>query len=166
MAAAAPFDNRPGEMWMNGEFIPWTDAQLHVLSHALHYASSVFEGERAYGGKIFKLREHTERLFKSAEILDMEDPLHGRRNRQCLHRAAAAPGPQGRLCPPGCLARLGDDGRFGPDRPRSTSPSPSGNGRATSTPSSASRASASTWPSGAGPTRQPHLVKPRPPAST
>jgi branched-chain amino acid aminotransferase len=74
MAAAAPFDDRPGEMWMNGEFIPWTDAQLHVLSHALHYASSVFEGERAYGGKIFKLREHTERLFKSAEILDMKIP--------------------------------------------------------------------------------------------
>jgi branched-chain amino acid aminotransferase len=74
MAAAAPFDNRPGEMWMNGEFIPWSDAQLHVLSHALHYASSVFEGERAYGGQIFKLREHTERLFKSAEILDMEIP--------------------------------------------------------------------------------------------
>jgi branched-chain amino acid aminotransferase len=74
MAAAAPFDNRPGEIWMNGEFIPWSDAQLHVLSHALHYASSVFEGERAYGGKIFKLREHTERLFRSAEILDMKIP--------------------------------------------------------------------------------------------
>ena len=74
MAAAAPFDNRPGEIWMNGEFIPWSDAQLHVLSHALHYASSVFEGERAYGGQIFKLREHTERLFRSAEILDMKIP--------------------------------------------------------------------------------------------
>jgi branched-chain amino acid aminotransferase len=74
MAAAAPFDNRPGEIWMNGEFIPWSDAQLHVLSHALHYASSVFEGERAYGGRIFKLREHTERLFRSAEILDMKIP--------------------------------------------------------------------------------------------
>ena len=74
MAAAAPFDNRPGEIWMNGEFIPWSDAQLHVLSHALHYASSVFEGERAYGGQILKLREHTERLFRSAEILDMKIP--------------------------------------------------------------------------------------------
>lgn len=74
MAAAAPFDDRPGEIWMNGQFIPWSDAQLHVLSHALHYASSVFEGERAYGGRIFKLREHTERLFKSAEILDMKIP--------------------------------------------------------------------------------------------
>ncbi len=74
MAAAAPFDNRPGEIWMNGEFIPWSDAQLHVLSHALHYASSVFEGERAYGGRIFKLREHTDRLFRSAEILDMKIP--------------------------------------------------------------------------------------------
>ncbi|MEE4237977.1 MAG: branched-chain amino acid aminotransferase [Anderseniella sp.] len=74
MAAAAPFDDRPGEIWMNGQFIPWSDAQLHVLSHALHYASSVFEGERAYGGRIFKLREHTERLFRSAEILDMKIP--------------------------------------------------------------------------------------------
>jgi branched-chain amino acid aminotransferase len=74
MAAAAPFDNRPGEIWMNSEFIPWSDAQLHVLSHALHYASSVFEGERAYGGRIFKLREHTDRLFRSAEILDMKIP--------------------------------------------------------------------------------------------
>lgn len=74
MAAAAPFDQRDGDIWMNGEFVPWSDAQLHVLSHALHYASSVFEGERAYGGRIFKLREHTERLFKSAEILDMAIP--------------------------------------------------------------------------------------------
>lgn len=69
-----PFDQRDGDIWMNGEFVPWSDAQLHILSHALHYASSVFEGERAYGGEIFKLREHTERLFYSAELLDMEIP--------------------------------------------------------------------------------------------
>ena len=74
MAAVVPFDQRDGDIWMNGEFVPWSGAQLHVLSHALHYASSVFEGERAYGGQIFKLREHTERLFKSAEILDMKIP--------------------------------------------------------------------------------------------
>jgi branched-chain amino acid aminotransferase len=74
MAAAVPFDQRDGDIWMNGEFVPWSGAQLHILSHALHYASSVFEGERAYGGEIFKLREHTERLFKSAEILDMKIP--------------------------------------------------------------------------------------------
>ncbi len=57
------FDQMDGHIWFNGEFVPWADARIHVLSHGLHYASCVFEGERAYEGKIFKLREHTERLF-------------------------------------------------------------------------------------------------------
>jgi branched-chain amino acid aminotransferase len=69
-----PFDNRPGYIWLDGAFVPWSDAQLHVLSHGLHYASSVFEGERAYGGEIFKLTEHNERLKESARILDFEIP--------------------------------------------------------------------------------------------
>lgn len=68
------YDDRDGTIWMNGEFIAWRDAQVHVLSHALHYASSVFEGERIYGGEIFKLTEHTERLHASAEMLDFEIP--------------------------------------------------------------------------------------------
>lgn len=68
------FDQRDGVIWMNGSFIEWADANLHVLSHGLHYASGVFEGERAYGGKIFKLTEHTERLIKSADIMDMKIP--------------------------------------------------------------------------------------------
>jgi branched-chain amino acid aminotransferase len=72
--SAAPFDQREGWIWYDGELIPWKDAKLHVLSHALHYASSVFEGERAYGGVIFKSTEHSERLRKSAEILDFEIP--------------------------------------------------------------------------------------------
>ncbi|MCL4139984.1 UNVERIFIED_CONTAM: hypothetical protein GTU68_009240 [Idotea baltica] len=63
-----------GDIWYNGKFVPWADAQLHVLTHGLHYASSVFEGERAYSGKVFKLEEHTERLHKSAEILGFEIP--------------------------------------------------------------------------------------------
>ncbi|HEV2602521.1 MAG TPA: branched-chain amino acid aminotransferase [Microvirga sp.] len=71
---AAPFDQRDGWIWYDGQLVPWKDAKLHVLSHALHYASSVFEGERAYGGEIFKSREHSERLKKSAEILDFEIP--------------------------------------------------------------------------------------------
>ena len=75
MAASQPFDQRDGDIWLNGEFVPWSTAQLHVLSHALHYASSVFEGERAYGGQIFKLTEHTQRLFRSAEFLDMKIPF-------------------------------------------------------------------------------------------
>jgi branched-chain amino acid aminotransferase len=69
-----PFDNRPGYIWLDGAFVPWGDAKLHVLSHGLHYASAVFEGERAYGGEIFKLTEHNERLKESARILDFEIP--------------------------------------------------------------------------------------------
>ena len=72
--ASVPFDQMDGEIWYNGEFVPWADAKLHVLSHGLHYASAVFEGERAYGGKIFKLTEHTERLHHSADILGFKIP--------------------------------------------------------------------------------------------
>tara|TARA_R110000744_G_scaffold223283_1_gene342043 strand:- start:110 stop:1000 length:891 start_codon:yes stop_codon:yes gene_type:complete len=72
--AAQPFDQLEGHIWYNGAFVPWKDAKLHVLSHGLHYASAVFEGERAYGGEIFKLREHTERLHYSAELLGFEIP--------------------------------------------------------------------------------------------
>jgi branched-chain amino acid aminotransferase len=72
--AATPFDQRDGWIWYDGQLIPWQEAKLHVLTHALHYASSVFEGERAYGGVIFKSAEHSERLKKSAEILDFEIP--------------------------------------------------------------------------------------------
>ncbi len=70
-----PFDDRDGWIWMDGQFVPWRDAKLHVLTHALHYASCVFEGERSYDGTIFKLREHTERLHRSAGILDFEIPF-------------------------------------------------------------------------------------------
>jgi branched-chain amino acid aminotransferase len=69
-----PFDQREGVIWFNGQFVPWADAKLHVLSHGLHYASCVFEGERAYGGRIFKSTEHSERFHKSAEILDFTIP--------------------------------------------------------------------------------------------
>ena len=69
-----PFDQREGVIWFNGEFLPWKDAKVHVLTHALHYGSAVFEGERAYGGEIFRLNDHTERLFASAEMLDMKIP--------------------------------------------------------------------------------------------
>ncbi len=68
------FDDRDGWIWFDGELVPWRDAKVHVLTHALHYASSVFEGQRAYNGAIFKLREHTERLHKSARLLGFEIP--------------------------------------------------------------------------------------------
>ncbi len=69
-----PFDDRDGWIWLDGRFVPWREAKVHVLTHGLHYASSVFEGERMYGGEIFELTAHTERLFKSAEILDFKIP--------------------------------------------------------------------------------------------
>ncbi len=73
-APAAPFDQREGIIWYDGKLVPWSDATLHVLSHGLHYASAVFEGERAYGGEIFKITEHSERLRYSAQMLDFEIP--------------------------------------------------------------------------------------------
>jgi branched-chain amino acid aminotransferase len=72
--ALVPFDDRDGQIWFDGVMVPWREAKLHVLSHGLHYASGVFEGERAYSGNIFKLRAHTERLIASARILGFEIP--------------------------------------------------------------------------------------------
>ena len=69
-----PFDKRSGKIWFNNELCEWQDARVHIISHGMHYASLVFEGLRIYNSKIFKLEEHTERLFKSAEILDMKIP--------------------------------------------------------------------------------------------
>jgi len=71
---AVPFDQLEGQIWMNGEFIPWKDAKVHVLTHGLHYASAVFEGERAYGGRVFKLTEHNQRLHYSADLMGFKIP--------------------------------------------------------------------------------------------
>jgi branched-chain amino acid aminotransferase len=70
-----PYDDRDGFIWMDGSLRPWREAKIHVLTHGLHYASAVFEGERAYGGKVFKLREHSERLLNSARLLGFEIPM-------------------------------------------------------------------------------------------
>jgi len=71
---AGSYDDRDGTIWMDGKLVNWRDANVHILTHGLHYASSVFEGERAYGGKIFKSRAHSERLRKSAQYIDFEVP--------------------------------------------------------------------------------------------
>lgn len=68
------YDDRDGQIWMDGKLVNWRDANVHILTHGLHYASSVFEGERAYNGKIFKSREHSERLKASANMIDFEIP--------------------------------------------------------------------------------------------
>jgi branched-chain amino acid aminotransferase len=74
MAEIIPFDKREGWIWLDGRLVPWRDAKVHVLTHGLHYASSIFEGERAYSGRIYRLEDHTERLFESASILGMKIP--------------------------------------------------------------------------------------------
>ena len=68
------YDDRDGYIWMDGEFVNWRDAKVHILTHALHYGSSVFEGERCYGGKIFKSREHSQRLIESGNLMDIPIP--------------------------------------------------------------------------------------------
>jgi branched-chain amino acid aminotransferase len=71
---AGSYADRDGKIWMDGKLIEWRDANIHILTHALHYASSVFEGERCYEGKVFKSRQHSERLLKSGELMDMKIP--------------------------------------------------------------------------------------------
>ncbi len=73
--AALPYDDRDGWIWMDGEYKPWRDCNVHILTHAIHYGGAAFEGQRAYNGTIFKLQEHTDRLFKSAGILGYEIPF-------------------------------------------------------------------------------------------
>ena len=72
---AGAYDDRDGKIWMDGKLIEWRDANVHILTHAMHYASSVFEGERCYSGKIFKSLEHTKRLHTSANLIDFEIPF-------------------------------------------------------------------------------------------
>ena len=69
-----PFDDRDGFIWYDGRLVPWRDAKLHVLTHGLHYASCVFEGERVYNGRVFRMEDHNERLINSAKILGFEIP--------------------------------------------------------------------------------------------
>ena len=88
--ALVPFDDRDGRIWWDGALIPWRDAKLHVLSHGMHYASAVFEGERSYNGHVFKLREHTERLIESGRILGFEIPFSAQQiDEACVEVLAA-----------------------------------------------------------------------------
>ena len=75
MADPQPYDDRDGKIWFDGELVDWRDAKVHVLTHAMHYASSIFEGQRAYGGTVFELTRHSQRLHKSAEIMGMTMPF-------------------------------------------------------------------------------------------
>jgi len=89
MADVIPFDQRDGSLWYDGRLVAWKDAKTHVLTHGLHYGSSVFEGQRIYGGTIYKLKEHTARLFNSAEILGMKIPYsQDQINQACIEAAS------------------------------------------------------------------------------
>lgn len=90
--ALVPFDDRDGVIWLDGVLVPWRDARLHVLTHALHYASAVFEGERAYGGQVFHEAEHTDRLMASARIMGFEIPWSAAQIIEARHATLAANG--------------------------------------------------------------------------
>jgi branched-chain amino acid aminotransferase len=90
MADIIPYHDRDGLIWLDGALVPWREAKVHILTHALHYASSVFEGERAYDGEIFKLGEHTERLINSASILDFKIPYSAAEINQACRDTVAA----------------------------------------------------------------------------
>jgi branched-chain amino acid aminotransferase len=92
MADIIPFDQRDGALWFDGKLVPWKDAKIHVLTHGLHYASSVFEGERLYNGRVYKLEEHTARLFESARILGMTIPFSQDEINKATLEAVAAQG--------------------------------------------------------------------------
>jgi branched-chain amino acid aminotransferase len=87
-----PYDDRDGFIWFDGAMLPWRDAQLHVLTHALHYASSVFEGTRVYGGEGFKLTEHNERLIFSAKVMGFDLPYDAAALDQACKQVVAANG--------------------------------------------------------------------------
>src|SRR5688572_3598349 len=90
MAEIIPFDQRDGSLWLDGKMVPWRDARTHVMTHGLHFASCVFEGERMYAGRIYKLDEHTKRLLHSAETLGIKIPYTEEEiNRACYEAAEA-----------------------------------------------------------------------------
>ena len=104
MADVIPFDQRDGALWFDGKLVPWRDAKVHVLTHGLHYASCVFEGERMYNGRIYKLEEHTARLFESARILGMTIPFTPARSRRPLTRRPGVSARRTPMSAPSCGA--------------------------------------------------------------
>ena len=109
MADAQPYDDRDGFIWMDGALVPWNDAKFHVLTHGLHYASSVFEGERAYGGKIFLSRKHSERLLFSGNEIDMPIPYTVDQIEEAKYATLKANGLSDAYVRPVCWRGSGED---------------------------------------------------------
>ena len=163
--ALVPFDDRDGWIWWDGALVPWREAKLHVLTHGLHYASAVFEGERAYAGNIFRLRAHTDRLINSARILGFEIPFTAEQIDAACKETLAANKLTDAYVRPDRLARLGDAGGFraaneDPPRDRRLAVAQLFRRRPHG------RTSGSAWRSGSVPRRTPRRPPPRPPAST
>ena len=127
-----PMDERDGVIWLDGALVPWRDARIHVLSHGLHYASAVFEGERVYGGQVFELAAHGRRLLRSCAIMDMECPYGARGARPGGDRRGPGERHRGRLPAPDRLARRRSSSASRRAPPASTSRSRPGRGRAIS----------------------------------
>ena len=165
-AMAGAYDDRDGVIWMDGAFVPWREAKVHVLTHALHYASSVFEGERAYGGTIFKSREHSERLLKSCDYIDIPRPYSVDEIEAAKAATLGEIRPRGCLCARPGLARL----RRGHGRRLGAQPGPHG-GRGLGMGRLLRRcedeaARSSTSRSGSGPRPRPSPASPRRAGST
>ena len=164
--ALLPFDDRDGVIWFDGRMIPWRDARIHVLTHGLHYASCVFEGERAYSGEIFKLTDHSERLVNSAAILDFKIPYSvAEIDAACREVVKAMKISDGYVRP---VAWRGSEqmGVSGQQSTRSIWRSPPGSGRPISRRKPGSRASACRSPNGGARRPTPRRRRARRPAST
>jgi branched-chain amino acid aminotransferase len=160
MADMIPFDQRDGSLWYDGKLIPWKDAKTHVLTHGLHYGSSVFEGERIYNGKIYKLKEHTARLFFSAEELGMKIPFtQDEISAGCIAAAEAQGIKDGYLRP--VAFRGSEMMAVSAQNTTSMSPSLAGPGRPISARKKSSKASVWTSRAGAVPRRTPSRCMPR-----
>ncbi len=163
--ALLPFDQRDGVIWMDGQIVPWKDAKLHVLSHGLHYGGGVFEGERAYDGVIFKSRQHTERFFKSAELLDFEIPYSVDEIEAAKALVVKSNG-LGDVYVRPVAWRGSEMMAVAAQNATSMSPSRRGNGRACSTSRRRCAAFGSISRTTIALTRRPHRAIPRRPAST
>src|ERR1700757_3728015 len=104
-------DDRDGFIWLDGKLVPWRDSRLHILTHALHYGSAVFEGERIYDGRVFRLSAHSARLRNSARVLEYEVPWTRKEIDEATRAVVKANDLAVGLHPADRLARLGGDGR-------------------------------------------------------
>lgn len=159
---AGAYDDRDGKIWMDGALLDWRDANVHVLTHALHYASSVFEGERCYSGKIFKGHEHSLRLIESARLLDMQSPYSADEIDAAKQAVLDANGFKDAYVRAVMWRGSGLDMGFRRPATRCAWPSRPGNGAAiTAMPNGRAR----NWTSrnGSGPAPRPFRPQPRPP---